>query len=89
MLETARLRKDVLAKKQRVRQVGAALIVLTLLLVIAAAILIPLSVLDGKKWFNININERGRLNLMNQPCVKIRFEIKVQNEAYSYSILAA
>ena len=25
---------------------------------------------------------RGRLNLMNQPCVKIRFTIKVQNEAY-------
>ena len=31
--------------------------------------------------------ERGRLNLMNQPCVKIRFKIKVQNEAYSYSIM--
>ena len=23
---------------------------------------------------------------MNQPCVKIRFKIKVQNEAYSYTM---
>ena len=29
----------------------------------------------------------GCLNLMNQPCVKIRFKIKVQNEAYSYIIV--